>query len=70
MAQEKILIVDDEEHIVELLKFNLQNAGYNIITANNGKDGFELAKTEVPDLILLDLMLPEMDGLEVCKNIR
>ncbi|MGG7097577.1 response regulator transcription factor [Clostridium sardiniense] len=70
MAQEKILIVDDEEHILELLKFNIKNAGYEVITANNGLDGVKLAKEEKPDLVLLDLMLPGMDGYDVCKEIK
>ncbi|PRR84121.1 response regulator [Clostridium vincentii] len=70
MAEEKVLIVDDEEHIVELLKFNLTNAGYKVITANNGLDALKLAKENKPDLLLLDLMLPGMDGLDVCKEIK
>lgn len=70
MAQEKILIVDDEEHILELLKFNIKNAGYEVVTANNGLDGVKLAKEEKPDLVLLDLMLPGMDGYDVCKEIK
>jgi two-component system, OmpR family, alkaline phosphatase synthesis response regulator PhoP len=70
MAQEKILIVDDEENILELIKFNLEKNGYKVITAANGIDGFKLAKLEVPQLILLDLMLPGMDGYDVCKEIR
>lgn len=70
MANEKILIVDDEEHIVELLKFNLLNAGYEVITANNGIDALKIAKNENPSLLLLDLMLPGIDGFEVCKEIK
>ncbi|AGX42350.1 response regulator transcription factor [Clostridium saccharobutylicum] len=70
MANEKILIVDDEEHIVELLKFNLLNAGYEVITANNGIDALKMAKSENPSLLLLDLMLPGIDGFEVCKEIK
>lgn len=70
MADEKVLIVDDEEHIVELLKFNLVNAGYKVITANNGLDALKLTKENNPDLLLLDLMLPGMDGLDVCKEIK
>lgn len=70
MAQEKILIVDDEEHILELLKFNIKNAGYEVVTANNGLDGVKIAKEEKPDLVLLDLMLPGMDGYDVCKEIK
>jgi two-component system alkaline phosphatase synthesis response regulator PhoP len=70
MAKEKILIVDDEEHIVELLKFNLLNAGYNVFTANNGIDAVKIAKAEKPNLLLLDLMLPGIDGFDVCKEIK
>ncbi len=70
MAEEKILVVDDEEHIIELLKFNLENSGYKVLTANNGIDALKLTKAEIPKLILLDLMLPGMDGYDICKEIR
>ena len=70
MADEKVLIVDDEEHIVELLQFNLVNAGYKVITANNGLDALKKVIENKPDLLLLDLMLPGMDGLDVCKEIK
>ena len=70
MADEKVLIVDDEEHIVELLQFNLVNASYKVITANNGLDALKKVKENKPDLLLLDLMLPGMDGLDVCKEIK
>lgn len=70
MAEGKVLVVDDEEHIVELLKFNLENTGYKVITANNGNDAVTLAKENKPDLVLLDLMIPGMDGFDVCKEIK
>lgn len=70
MAKEKILIVDDEEHIIELLKFNLLNSGYEVLTANNGIDAVKIAKAEKPSLLLLDLMLPGIDGFDVCKEIK
>ncbi len=70
MANEKILIVDDEERIVELLHFNLVNAGYEVLSANNGIDAVKIAKAEKPSLLLLDLMLPGMDGFDVCKEIK
>ena len=70
MAEKKILIVDDEDHIRELLKFNLEKSGYNVYTANDGLEGLKLAREKQVDLILLDLMLPGMDGFEVCKEIR
>ena len=70
MAEEKVLIVDDEEHIVELIKFNLEKNKYDVIVAHNGLDAIKLAKKEMPQLMLLDLMLPGMDGYDICKEIR
>ncbi|OOM80378.1 response regulator transcription factor [Clostridium sp. BL-8] len=70
MAKEKILIVDDEEHIVELIRFNLLNAGYEVFTANDGIEAVKIAKAEKPNLLLLDLMLPGIDGFDVCKEIK
>lgn len=70
MIDKKVLIVDDEEHIVELIKFNLETQGYKVITANNGISAIEMAENEHPDLVLLDLMLPGMDGYDVCKAIK
>ncbi|SDH99386.1 two-component system, OmpR family, alkaline phosphatase synthesis response regulator PhoP [Planococcus glaciei] len=66
----KILIIEDEHSIATLLSYNLVQAGYETIIANDGKEGFEKALTEKPSLILLDLMLPSMDGVEVCKSLR
>jgi two-component system, OmpR family, alkaline phosphatase synthesis response regulator PhoP len=66
----KILIVDDEHSIVTLLKYNLEQAGYSVITAYDGEEGRDLALEHIPDLMILDLMLPKMDGIEVCKQIR
>lgn len=70
MAEEKILIVDDEEHIRELIKFNLENNGYKTICVDNGLEALKIAKEENLQLILLDLMLPGMDGYDVCKEVR
>lgn len=70
MSGEKILVVDDEEHIVKLIKFNLENNGYKVITANDGVKALSLAREESPGLVLLDLMLPLMDGYDVCREIR
>lgn len=70
MSEEKILIVDDEEHIRELIKFNLDNNGYKTICADNGLDALKMVKAENPQLVLLDVMLPGMDGYDVCKEIR
>lgn len=67
---EKILVVDDEPSIVTLLKFNLEKAGFSVITANDGNLGFNMTLQEKPHLIILDLMLPGMDGMDVCKKIR
>ena len=70
MDQKKVLIVEDEKNIVDILRFNLQKEGYATLEAYDGKAGLELALGENPDLILLDLMLPVMNGFEVCKTIR
>lgn len=69
-ALTKILVVDDESSIVTLLQFNIEKAGFDVVTAEDGRTGYELALAEKPDLIVLDLMLPEMDGIEVCKQLR
>ena len=66
----KILLVDDEPDIVEFLGYNLKKEGYDILTANNGKDAIEIAKKELPHLIILDVMMPDMDGIETCREIR
>lgn len=66
----KILVVDDEQSIATLLKYNLEKAGYSVITAHDGEEGRDLALEQLPDLIILDLMLPKIDGIEVCKQIR
>ncbi len=65
-----ILLVDDEPDILEFMKYNLKKEDYHVMTAANGKDAIQLAKKHVPDLILLDIMMPEMDGIETCKLIR
>lgn len=66
----KILIVDDEKSILTLLEYNLKHAGYEVITAMDGQEAFDLALIKAPDLIILDLMLPTLDGIEVCKQLR
>lgn len=68
-ALEKVLIVEDDEDIREVLVFNLRNEGYIILEAATGLEGVELARQELPDILLLDIMLPEMDGLSVCKEL-
>ena len=70
MRKKKILVVDDEEDIVELLEYNLKKEGYQVFKAMTGEEALELAKGEAPDLIILDLMLPGLDGLEVCKILK
>jgi two-component system, OmpR family, alkaline phosphatase synthesis response regulator PhoP len=67
---QKVLVVDDEISIVTLLKFNLEKSGYSVITAFDGEEAVYLAETNYPDFIVLDLMLPKLDGLEVCKLLR
>jgi len=65
-----ILVIEDEAPIVEILKFNLTKSGYRVLAAFDGEEGYRLALSEKPDLILLDVMLPKMDGFEVCKKVR
>lgn len=66
----KVLVVDDESSIVTLLKYNLEEAGFEVITASDGQEGLNLAMSAKPDVIVLDWMLPYMDGMEVCKELR
>jgi two-component system alkaline phosphatase synthesis response regulator PhoP len=66
----KILIVDDEPDIIEILKYNLNNEGYDVKSANDGKKAVEKAKKFIPDIILLDVMMPGMDGIEACTEIK
>ncbi|NUO03211.1 MAG: response regulator transcription factor [Saprospiraceae bacterium] len=66
----KILIVDDEPDILEFLQYNLQKEGYFVITASDGEEGIQLAEREKPQLIILDIMMPKMDGVEVCRQLR
>ncbi len=65
-----VLIIEDEETLLEALKYNLEREGYNVLTAEDGAVGLETARSASPDLVALDLMLPEMDGLEVCRILR
>ena len=66
----KILAVDDERHIVRLVEVNLQRAGYTVVTAYDGREALEKVKSETPDLVVLDVMMPYMDGFEVLKNLK
>lgn len=67
---EKILLVDDEPTLLETLALNLRTSGYEVVTASDGATALEMANSESPDLIVLDLMMPELDGLTVCRNLR
>jgi DNA-binding response OmpR family regulator len=69
-SPKKILIVEDEKDILQLVKLYLEKAGFRAVTATTGMEALKQVKTERPDLVILDLMLPELDGLEVCKKIR
>lgn len=70
MAEEKILIVEDEEDVLELIRYNLEKNSYHTETATTGPAALSVAESVMPDLILLDLMLPGLDGLEVCRNLK
>ena len=66
----KILVIDDEQDLVEVVRFRLKANGYDVIVAYNGKDGLEKARTQNPALIILDLMLPEIDGYKICRMLK
>ena len=70
MTKKKILIVDDEAELVDLVKIRLEAAGYDVIKAYDGQEGLEKAKSEKPDLVLLDIMMPKMDGYKVCGLLK
>jgi len=70
MAKEHILVVDDEESILELLEYNLSREGYKVTCVATGEDALEATKRKMPDLVILDLMLPGVDGLDVCKTLK
>jgi two-component system alkaline phosphatase synthesis response regulator PhoP len=69
-TEQKILLVDDEQDILEFLSYNLKKEGYQVFIANNGKEAIVVAKKESPDLIILDVMMPDMDGIETCRELR
>src|SRR5690242_17974849 len=66
----RILVVDDEPSVSDLLAYNLRKAGYDVLAAADGRAALRLAREQRPDLVLLDLMLPEIDGLDVCRELR
>lgn len=70
MKNKKILLIDDEQDIIEILSYNFEKEGYTIYTATNGIEGVEIAKKTCPDLILLDVMMPNKDGIQTCKELR
>lgn len=70
MAHEKILIIEDEKDILELIAFNLECSGYHVLKASNGEDGLVIAQAEIPDLVLLDVMMPGIDGFDVCRTLK
>jgi len=70
MNKQRILLVDDEQDIVDMIAFNLEREGYDVITASNGRNAIEAATAQVPDLVLLDVMMPGMDGMETCREMR
>lgn len=70
MKKERILLVDDEQDIIDMISYNLEKEGYEIETATNGRDAIDIAEKFMPDLILLDVMMPEMDGMETCVEMR
>jgi two-component system, OmpR family, alkaline phosphatase synthesis response regulator PhoP len=70
MAKEHILVIEDEEDLLALVQYNLTRDGYRVSFATSGEEGLQMARQELPDLLLLDLMLPGIDGLEVCRRLR
>ncbi len=69
-SNRKILIVDDEADILDFIAYNLRKEGFQVYTATNGKDGIQIANEKIPDLIILDVMMPEMDGIETCNALK
>ncbi len=70
MSKSKILIIEDERSLIEILSYNLVNEGFEVLTASDGLDGLRRAQNSLPDLIVLDLMLPGLDGLQICRQLR
>ncbi|MFI5149023.1 MAG: PleD family two-component system response regulator [Bacteroidia bacterium] len=66
----KVLLVDDEEDILEILSYNFKKSGFDVLVARNGLEGYRMATEHVPDIIITDLWMPDMDGLLMCKHIR
>jgi len=66
----KVLVIDDESDVLDFITYNLERDGYNVVTATNGTEGLAKAKSDRPDVILLDVMMPDLDGIEVCRQLR
>ena len=70
MKKTKILIIDDEPGLIKMVRIRLEANGYEVVSARNGEEGIEKVKSEIPDLIILDIMMPKMDGYEVCNALK
>src|SRR6478672_315228 len=70
MARPRILIIEDERALTDVLTYNLQREGYEVLVSHDGQEGLRKAQMQLPDLVLLDLMLPKLDGLEICRDLR
>ena len=70
MSKHTVLVIDDAKDLIELVRFNLEKSGFDVLGAIDGHSGLEIARQHAPDIILLDLMMPGMDGLEVCRHLR
>ena len=70
MAAKRVLVCDDDPVILRLLEVNLELEGFEVLTGNNGEEGVEIARREIPDLVILDIMMPRMDGYEACRRIK
>ena len=70
MSKPKLLVVEDDDDILKLLSYHLRSGGFDVLTSQNGMEGLEMARSHLPDLVLLDLMLPGLDGFEVCKELK
>jgi len=69
-AKGSILVIDDEKDLIELVRYNLENDGFDVIAATDGQSGLDVVKKHRPDLVVLDLMMPGLDGLQVCQQLR
>ena len=69
-TKETVLVVEDEKNILELVKYNLEQEGFRVLSAQRGDQGLEFARKQTPDLLVLDLMLPVIDGIEICKILK